>query len=82
MHIAPVGRKISALSSVCRPVVRLWNHLPIHCPYCCHPSDADSISAGERAAWCPHCQQVFEVPLLKAPSWIIGVLGILLINLQ
>jgi len=82
MNIALRGRATNALFSVCRTVVRLWNRLPIHCPYCCHPSDADSISSGERAAWCPHCQQVFEVPFLKAPSWIIGVLAILLINLQ
>jgi hypothetical protein len=33
-------------------------------------------------AWCPSCQQVFDVPLLKAPSWVTGVVAILLLNLQ
>lgn len=69
-----------------RPLAKLlantWRQLPTHCVRCCHAVPRGSVSAGERMAWCPRCQHVFDVPLLKAPSWVTGVLAILLLNLQ
>jgi hypothetical protein len=42
----------------------------------------DGVSPGEQFAWCPHCRRIFDVPLLKVPSWVTGVLAILVLNLQ
>ena len=77
-----LGLVASILWSATRPIARLWNYIPIHCSFCCHPIAAGSFSAGEMMSWCSRCQRVFETPLLKAPSWVTGVLGILVINLQ
>jgi len=70
------------LGPLAKLMARLWRRLPIHCSRCCLPVAPDSVSPGERMAWCPSCQQVFDVPLLKAPSWVTGVVAILLFNLQ
>ncbi len=75
------GQAALNLRSSARASVRMWNRIPIHCSYCCHPVDGESVSLGRTMAWCPICRRVFEAPLLKAPSWVTGVLGILLINL-
>ena len=76
------GLVVSVLSSAATLIAKLWNYLPIHCSCCCHSVAGSTVSAGEKMAWCPRCQQVFQTPSLKAPSWVTGVLGILLINLQ
>jgi len=75
-----LGPIVCALSFLAMPMAKLWNCLAIHCSYCCHSVAGDTVGTGEKMAWCPRCQQVFETPLLKAPSWVTGVLAILLIN--
>ncbi len=75
------GQLVLSLRSLARATTNLWNRIPIHCSYCCQPVDGESVSRGGTMAWCPMCRRVFEVPLLKAPGWVTGVLGILLVNL-
>lgn len=72
----------AVLTPLGRLLAKMWHRLPAHCPHCCHGVAADSISPGELMAWCRNCQRVFQVPLFKAPSWVTGVVAILLINLQ
>ena len=76
------GQAAFTLRSSARATANLWNRIPLHCSYCCRPVDGESVSGGGAMAWCPKCRRVFEAPLLKAPSWITGVLAILLINLN
>ena len=76
------GQAARKLRSSARATARKWSRIPIHCLYCCHPVDGESVGLGRTMAWCPVCHRVFEAPMLKAPSWITGVLGILLINLN
>jgi hypothetical protein len=75
--IPALGRRSSTWA-----VAKLWNRIPIHCLYCCQAVDGESVSLGGTMAWCPNCHRVFEAPLLKAPSWVTGVLAILAINLN
>jgi len=77
-----LGLVVAVLSSVTLLITKMWNRLAIHCSNCCHPVAGNTVSTGERLAWCPRCQQVFEAPLLKAPSWVTGVVAVLLINMQ
>jgi hypothetical protein len=70
------------LQSTARATASKWNRIPIHCSYYCHPVDGESVGQGRRMAWRPACHRVFKAPMLKAPSWITGMLGILLINLN
>lgn len=77
-----VGRGVLILRSSARTIAKKWNRIPIHCSYCCRSVDGESVGLGRTTAWCQVCHQVFEAPMLKAPSWITGVLGIVLINLN
>ena len=70
------------MSSAALLVKKQWNSLAIHCTYCCHPVAYSSVSSREKIVWCPSCHQVFKMPMLKAPSWITGVLTVLLLNLH
>lgn len=72
----------AAIITSAKLIAKLWQRVPIHCTRCCRPLDPESVSPGEPVAWCPHCHSTFEAPLLKAPSWVTGVLAILVINLQ
>ena len=77
-----LGLVVFVSMTAARMFAKLWNCLAIHCNYCCHPVPGATVSAGEKMAWCPWCQQVFETPLLRAPSWVTGVIAVLLFNLQ
>jgi hypothetical protein len=70
------------LRSSATATAKSWSRIPIHCSYCCHPVDGESVGIGRTTAWCPACHRVFEAPLLKAPSWVTGVIGLLVINLK
>jgi len=81
-----IAAALQLIAAVFRPwanlIAKLWRRLPVHCNRCCHSLGPDSVSRGEVMAWCPHCRRIFDVPLLKAPSWVTGVLAILVLNLQ
>lgn len=79
-HAARVS--FAPLASNWTRLVALWKKLPVMCSLCGRPNDGDSIEHGETVAWCAHCQHVFEVPALRIPGWITGVLAVLLINLH
>jgi hypothetical protein len=77
-----LGAPASIIRWVLRPAAILWSKIPVHCSLCGQPNAGASVARGEAAAWCSHCQRVFEVPLFRGPSWVTGVLGVLIINLQ
>jgi hypothetical protein len=64
------------------PVVKLWSMLPVHCSLCGRANCGTCVAPGERMAWCSHCHRVFETPFFRAPGWVTGVLGFMLLNLQ
>jgi hypothetical protein len=59
-----------------------WDAVSYPCSSCGRGIDPESVSQGELAAWCPHCNRVTALPLLKIPGWIVGILALLAIKLQ
>jgi hypothetical protein len=62
-------------------LARAWSELPVYCSICSRPIAGQSVGRGESMAWCPRCQRVIALPLFRAPGWVTGVLGVLIVNL-
>ena len=58
-----------------------WRNMPSQCQHCGGLIKAESFSENN-TAWCPHCQKVAELPLLKLKDWIIGAVLLLIIKVQ
>jgi hypothetical protein len=56
--------------------------MSVLCSNCYQAIDTTCITPGETHSWCPHCRTTFRVPLLYVPEWIVGLIVILIINLQ
>lgn len=80
--LAAVELVASVFEPLTKSVASIWRRLPVHCSRCCQSVGQGGVSPGEIFAWCPHCHRIFDVPLLKIPSWVTGVLAILVLNLQ
>ncbi len=59
-----------------------FRRLPPMCRYCAHSIDPNSIDSHEYVMWCDHCHQVVEIPLIKVPGWVVGVLVVLVIQMS
>jgi hypothetical protein len=57
-------------------------YFSVLCPECSQPIDRDTIGAGERVFWCPHCAAVQSIPLFRIPGWVAGTMLILAIKLR
>lgn len=58
-----------------------WRKMPSQCSQCGGLIKAEAFSEN-RTAWCPHCQKVAELPLLKLKDWITGTVLLLIIKVQ
>ncbi len=61
-------------------LAQFWQRLRPLCCYCTRPVSPDSIVRGESFMWCGQCHRLSPKPLVKAPGWIFGTIGILAIN--
>lgn len=73
---------LSQLRSARRFLSSRWKSVPHLCCFCGRPVDPDTVGEGEQVGWCPHCSRVFQLPILKIPSWVAGVLLVLAVKLQ
>ena len=73
---------LCALSRARDHLVARWKSVPYLCSFCGCEVDPDTIGSGESVGWCPGCQRVFQLPLLKIPSWIAGTVLLLAIKLH
>ena len=62
------GQAALQLRSSARATARKWSRIPIHCLYCCHPVDGESVGRGGTMAWCPVCHRVFECANAEGPK--------------
>ena len=57
-----------------------WQRTQPLCAYCTRPVSLESVVRGEAIMWCAHCRCPSPTPVVKAPGWIVGTIGILAIN--